>query len=139
VSPSANEVSLFIIVYGPTNDACSVISRLEKDLSSVCEWLSSNYIKLNINKCKTLVIGSPANLTKVKDINIKINGTVVERCSNLKILGVIFDENMSWKEHCKLISKKCYAAFSKLYSIKNMLNEQNRTTLVNSLIFSPTN
>ena len=54
---------------------------------------------------------------------MKINGSLLERCSSYKYLGLNFDENLNWKTHvnnvCRKIAKMC-GIMSKLRHCVNM-------------------
>ncbi len=128
-----------IAIRGKLSEISSVINRLEKDLLNISEWLSLNKIKLNVDKTKFIVFGKPNNLKALPNFNICINGQQIERVHEIKILGVIFDENLSFIPQVNKVSKGCYMKLSKLYSIRHMLTPDQKLTLVNTLVMSKLN
>jgi len=124
--------------------SCSVemynqaINQLTSDLNAIHSWAESNYLKLNIQKCKFQVFGTPSLLKKIRNINNypKIDGLPLERVKTVRILGMYFDECLTWSSH---IAEKCKAAYRSLYQLKrlqNLLPAKLKTILTNSLVLS---
>lgn len=82
------------------------------------------------------MVGKPKNLEKCEDFSIYVNGLPIQRVKTLKILGITFDENLTFNTHCSIIHKKCYQKLSVLYPYKYMLSYDNKCILVNALILS---
>ena len=54
---------------------------------------------------------------------LKIGNSIIKRKSSVKFLGVMLDENISWKDHIKTIEKKKIAKnIGLLYSAKPYLD-----------------
>ena len=56
--------------------------------------------------------------TNVHDIDIEINNITISRVKNVKFLGVILDEKMSWKDHINYISKKISKCIAIMFKLK---------------------
>ena len=65
--------------------------RLNEELKVIECWLRQNNLFLNVYK--TIPFTS-------------VNGTSIKRVSQLKYLGVVFDERLSWNDHVKFILAK---------------------------------
>ena len=52
-----------------------------------------------------------------------INGSEIKREYQLKFLGVILDENMTWKKHIELIENKISKNIGIMYKVKLLLNQ----------------
>ena len=52
-----------------------------------------------------------------------INGSELKREYQLKFLGVILDENMTWKKHIVLIENKISKNIGIMYKVKLLLNQ----------------
>ena len=60
-----------------------------------------------------------ANKTKHRPtVNITLNGTNIEQVSHTKFLGVIFDENLTWKEQINTVETKVTKSIAVLYKNK---------------------
>ena len=89
---------------------------LNSELSEVHDWLMLNKLTLNISKTKFMIF-HPVQ----KDITgliptLEINGIEIERVSQIKNLGVILDENLSWKSHPNMF-------FNKMSTYAGILNK----------------
>ena len=75
------------------------------ELQKICQWFRAN--KLSLNVTKTNYIFFHKNSTKdklpLKMPELKIGNSIIKRKSSVKFLGVMLDENMSWKDHIKTI------------------------------------
>ena len=84
-------------------------SQINSDLKYIDHWLKANKLSLNVAKTEFMVISSRQKLQSLNDytINIHIDGVPINPQSNQsKSLGLIIDENLSWKAHIHEISKK---------------------------------
>ena len=70
------------------------------------------------------------------EISIKINGEVLEQCESYKYLGVILDENLTWKHHVEHISKKIAKACGSLAKIRRSAHIDTLIEVYNALIHS---
>jgi len=68
------------------------------------------------------------------DFCLKIDGKVIERVKCSKFLGVIIDEDLSWKQHTTHISLKISKSIGIIYRVKSMLSCDLLKTLYYSLI-----
>ena len=117
---ASNGLSTFMFaddtsMLGHDKNINSLQSCINENLQMVSEWLQVNKLSLNISKSHFMLF--TRKRTDVHDINIEINNITISRVKNVKFLGVILDEKMSWKDHINYISKKiskCIAIMFKL-------------------------
>ena len=67
---------------------------------------------------------------------LKISNGIIKKKSSVKFLGVILDENISWKDHIKTIEKKLAKNIGLLYRTKPYLDETSLKTIYFSYIHS---
>ena len=60
---------------------------------------------------------------------LKIGNSIIKRKSSVKFLGVMLDENISWKDHIKTIEKKIAKNIGLLYLAKPYLDETTLKTI----------
>ena len=74
----------------------------------------------------------------VDEINVQINGTKIERVESFNLLGIMLDENLTWKSHIEMVSKKNVKSngYTINYRLKNIFPENVLFVLYNSLIVS---
>ncbi len=78
------------------------------------------------------------NLSDI-DTNITSNGQPLERVDNFKMLGINFNQHLSWKEHVNTVTKSCFATLKSLDLFKRAANLPLRKSLVESLVLSKLN
>ena len=60
---------------------------------------------------------------------IFINNQVIKRQSSIKFLGILLDENLSWKKHLKLTQNKVANNIGLIYKAKPYLNKDSLLVL----------
>lgn len=74
--------------------------NLTETLVMLLNNLRGHNLHANADKTQAIIIGTRKYLNMLDKVkNIIVNGETVKYCSNVKNLGVIFDETLSWKEH----------------------------------------
>ena len=58
-----------------------------------------------------------------------INHQVIKRLSSIKFLGILLDENLSWKEHLKLAENEVAKNIGLIYKAKPYLNKDSLLAL----------
>ena len=61
---------------------------------------------LNQSKTKVLLLGSWQNLCKSPNFCIQLYENTVKRVAKVSFLGVVLEENLSWKDHVEYVSSK---------------------------------
>ena len=92
-----------------TNKDISYLFETAKlQLQRINQWFILNKLSLNISKTKYLFFHKP---NKREDIPIllpklNINNSEIEESECWKLLGLLLDENLCWKEHIKYIESR---------------------------------
>ena len=73
----------------------------------------------------------PSSLTK-----LNINNNEIARTESIKFLGVLLDENLSWKTHIKYIENKISKNIGILFKARSFLNKKSLFSLYYSYIHS---
>ena len=91
-------------------------SEINLELEKVYNWMCSNRLTLNISKSKSMIITKKRS---IEPISIKINNTELEQCSSYKYLGVLFDIDLSWKNHVDYICNKISRSIGGLATLRH--------------------
>ena len=99
---------------------------INEESCNISVWLKVNKLSLNIDKTHFMLFCGKRRVDQ--NITVKIDGKDIQRVKHTKFLGVIIDEQLTWKEHICYISKKVSRAiyiFSKVRSILNKITLRN--------------
>ncbi len=73
---------------------------INTELKGLNDWLTTNKLSLNIAKTEVMVIGSRQRIkTLTNEIDIEINGNMVNQVTSVKSLGVHLANHLMWSEH----------------------------------------
>ena len=77
------------------------------ELEKVGEWFRINKLSLNVTKTNYTLFhkNSTKDKLSLKMHKLKIGNSIIKRKSSVKFLGVMLDENISWKDQIKTIEK----------------------------------
>jgi len=89
----ADDSSLFLSV----NDLDRLVTRFNNELQNISQWLYINKLILNVNKTNYMIFTNKHII--IDDIEVKINGNVIQYCNSLTFLGIQIDCKMSWHVH----------------------------------------
>ena len=120
-------------------EAADAFNNTNTTLNNIANYSNNNFLKLNTDKSKYIVIGSKHNLSVVSQQNtppLTLNGDILERKDNLKNLGVIFDENMFWTSHINSCVTKAYGRLKQAYKFRNFLSQESRFNIIETYILS---
>ena len=117
----ADDTNLFY----SNKDINYLFETVNKELAKLSEWFIANKLSINIKKTKYTFFHRlhekrliPLNLP-----NLVVNNSCIVRERSLLFLGVVIDENVSWKEHIIIIHNKISKNIGLLYKAKQLLNQ----------------
>ena len=83
-----------------------LLDTMNIELEHISDWIKANKLSLNLQKTNFMLFSNSINTLPGQVI---LENTVIEKVAQTKFLGVIVDENLSWKPHtdnvCKIISR----------------------------------
>ena len=111
---------------------------MNRELQNINEWFISNKLSLNVKKTKFSIFHKASRRDDLPLLLPKlfINNQVIKRQSSIKFLGILLDENLSWKEHLKLTENKVAKNIGLIYKAKPYLNKDSLLALYFSYIHS---
>ena len=110
-------------------------STFQELVDIIYKWTIGNNIKLNVSKCKELIVDFAKD--KQDFLPLIINGTAVERVSSAQVLGLLFQDNMNWNEHFTNVVKKEGKKLYMLRVLKRANADTNALITVYTTIFRP--
>ena len=92
---------LLILIY--INDISNVSKVL--DFILFAEWCKVNKLSINLKKCNFMMF-KPRQKRRTLNISVVLNNHDIKQTKEVVLLGVILDENLSWKPHILKVSRK---------------------------------
>ena len=68
--------------------------------------MNYNYLKLNQDKSKAILIASPATLSKISNLRFSIPGFITSTVAEVRNVGIILDSTLYFDSHIKNITKE---------------------------------
>ena len=122
-------------------NATEVFKNVNTELPKLQSWFYANKLSLNTIKTKYILFhkANMADDLPLKFPKIFINTLSVERVDKFKFLGIIFDENMSWKCHIDHVEKKLSGVARMIYKARSYLNVRTLKLISDSMAQSYVN
>ena len=117
----------------------SSTQNLESALSALSSWFTDNMLSLNPEKSGAILLGSYSrNRTLTSVRNVDVSGSSVSLSDSLKLLGITFDSNLTFRKHVNLVSQSCFYHIKALRHIRHSLDSrhlacQSRSPCLNHL------
>ena len=116
------------------NDVNVIADRLSCELSSCKRWLVDNKLSLHVGKTECLLFGTKGKLKRVGSFLVYCDGTLVDRVSHVKYLGVQLDASLDGSKHVGALLKTCAGRLAFLYRNVSLLDHNCRRILCSALI-----
>jgi len=107
--------------------------KVNEELNNIDNWLKHNKLSLNYNKTHYMLITKqkiPLNF----DMNININNHIASKVDNVRYLGVVSDNKLSWNSHIAQVKKQISKACGALSRLRHYLPINSLLTVYYSLV-----
>ena len=121
-------------IYACDNNIEGIIETLESDALKIAEWFPNNCMKLNEGKCHLMISGDKSN-----DISLNIGSVRIKESKEEKLLGVILDKTLCFKQQVKSICKKAGQKLHALSRISHFLDTEQLKRIMRAFILSQFN
>ncbi len=112
------------------------IEKLMECIVDIKTWMTSNFLLLNSEKKTVLIIG-PITPTSINlEHCLTLDGCSVDSSSSVRILGVLFDSNISFDSHVSSICKTAFFHLKNISKLRPMLSMSNAEILINAFMTS---
>ncbi len=96
--------------------------------------MKEHQLQLNLAKTELLVV--PATPTLQHDFSIQLGTSIITPSTSVRNLGVIFDDQLTFKEHIAKTARSCRFALHNIRKIRPFLTEHAAQLLVQALVVS---
>ena len=108
-----------------------VIWKLENDTYSAIIWFENNYMKLNAEKCKFLLMGN-----KPQEMFLNVEGHQIWESKSAKLLGIEINNTLNFSNHLIGICVKTGQKITAMRRINRYMTFQKKRTIFKALIES---
>ncbi len=92
-------------------DDPTIAARISGCLGNISAWMKEHHLQLNLAKTELLVF--PATLTLQHDFTFQLGSSIITPSSSVRNLGVIFDDQLTFKDHIAKTARSCRFALHK--------------------------
>ena len=112
--------------------------KLNYDLNQIHNWCRANRMAISTSKSKSMLVCTPQKCVRLfSDIlNVRIGGVALDNVSDIKVLSLIIDKNLTWKPHIEHLYSQLYKLIGLLWRNRHMLPKCSKILFYNSFIFS---
>ena len=113
-------------------------SRLSRCIADVALWCASRRLQLNTEKTDFIWFGSRVNLKKLcdRDCSLQVGSDTIKPSTVVRNLGVLFDSELSMKQHVAKVAATCFFHLRRLRQIRRRVGADVTTQLVLAFITS---
>jgi hypothetical protein len=113
------------------------MQQLLSCIEAIDKWMGSNRLKLNPDKTQIIWLGTRQRLAQLVISPVRLHdGTVIEPLTSVRILGVIFDSEMSMVEQVNSVTRACFYQLRQLRFVRHALTPDCAKMLVHAFIAS---
>ena len=112
------------------------LSDISSSISHINDWMTTNKLKMNNDKTEIILCGNKNKLKSIEIDNLNIGDEFISFSSNVRNLGVLIDENLSFDNHVSYLRKICYCDIRQISKLRPFLEEKSVIQLAVSLVLS---
>ena len=120
-----------IIISGPTVE--DVYEKLNSLAKKLIKWVETNGLALNVKKTKYMIFSRQRTSSEYE---FKLANVKIERKAEVRFLGVIVDDNLTWSKHITTVKTKMSRYFGIMYKIRRHIPIDTRLQIFHSLVQS---
>ena len=110
-------------------------SRVVDSMQQLQAWFQSNSLKMNPDKTNFILFGTKSSVDKASDFHITLPGSLIILSPTVEVLGITFDQCMTWEHHISVLVRKCNAILLSLYKIRHYFTPHALELLVQVHVF----
>ena len=121
-----NNIDMFAddsTLYTSGHNVDEIQRSLQTNLNAVTTWCEDNRMVLNVAKTKCMLITTKQRRHHLRNnqLAITLNDQELQQVKQHKVIGVVVDENLQWREHVNGVFKKVSQTLALFRRIKHFL------------------
>ena len=125
-----------LLIYS-SNSMKKINRYINHNLNVIVHWLRANRISLSVDKTK-IVIFRPKGKDITKKLNFRISDQQIYISKQVKYLGLMLDESLTWLSHISMLKAKLRRANGLLAKLRHYTSSKLLTTIYIMLCLSRT-
>ena len=109
-------------------------NKINNEIPVLTNWLQTNRLSLNLKKNHIMLFG-PTKRNENYNINVTIEGEQIEIVKTTKFLGLILDNQISWKPHIAYLTQKVSKSIGILSRARQILSSTTMKQLYYSFLY----
>ena len=118
-----------------SNSMKKINRYINHNLKVIVHWLRANRISVSVDKTK-IVIFRPKGKDITKKLNFRISGQQIYISKQVKYLGLMLDESLTWLSHISMLKTKLRRANVLLVKLRHYTSSKLLTAIYNALFES---
>ena len=106
---------------------------VSNELDKLSEWFAVNKLSLNLSKTIFMLF---TNCRMEHNVNISINNCEIDMVYKTKLLGVVIDSNLNWKDSVAMVKSKLSKSIAIMHKAKHLLDRRSGMILYFSCFFN---
>ncbi len=115
-------------------DDPTVAARISGCLADISAWMKEHHLQLNLTKTELLIF--PATPTLQHDFTIQLGSSTITSSSSVKNLGVISDDQLTFKDHIAKTARSRRFALHNIRKIRHLFTQHAAQLPVQALVIS---
>ena len=121
---------------GELQSRTDAISRVNRCLEDVRQWMADNMLKLNESKTEMVLFSSKHRPSLADDFTVSVGGVNLCPAASCRSLGVILDKHMTMSQHVNAVCRSAYYHLRSIGQIRKCLTTDATKSLVHGLVTS---
>ena len=116
-------------------DISNKADLINMELKEVTNWFKTNKLSVNASKTNFMIMGTTHQTSKPENsIKVILDNVELSRVNKTKFLGVLIDENLTWKDHIDAISKTMSRNVGMINKLKHFVPKRILLSLYYTLV-----
>ena len=112
------------------------VATIENCICEIKDWMTANFLRLNSDKTEVLLIGTPYQLKKLSNIELRMDDSIIFSSDYVRNLGAYFDKSLSMDRFVREKSKAACYNIRCISQIRRFLTTEATEALVNAYVTS---
>lgn len=116
-------------------DAEGLKEKLDLSLLELSSWFSANGLKLNSSKTQIIKFQTMQN-RHTSIFELHYDGNLLSFVKSIKFLGVSIDQNLTWRPHIEMTTKKLNTACFQMRVLRNVIDLKTKLIVYYAMFYS---